>query len=174
MKKQQKIDFVKNLETDLKTATSVILVDHTGLSVKKQQELKKRLKEIGANLAVVKNTLFKLAGQNANVPEDAVNDTVLSGPTAMVITQADPISPLQVLAKFARENQIPQFKVGIIEGSFQNKNQLDVLSKLPGKSALYAQTIGTIAQPLNAIVYTLQAKMQDLISIIKQASEKQK
>jgi len=172
MLKQQKKEFVKTLEFELKEASSVILVDYTGLSVKLQQQLKKNLKEVEANLMVVKNTLFKLAGQNAKVPEEATEDSVLSGPTAMIITQSDPIAPLQVLAKFAKTNQIPQFKVGIIEGSFQDKNQLDTLSKLPGKEALYAQAVGTISQPLNGIVYTLQTKMQDLISILKQASQK--
>ena len=60
MKKAEKIKLVENLTENLKSATSVVLVDYTGLSVKKQQDLKKRLKEISASMEVVKNTLLTI------------------------------------------------------------------------------------------------------------------
>ena len=172
MKKAEKTFFVQNLTEEIKSASSVVLVDYTGLSVKMQQELKSRLAEANAKMAVVKNTLFKIAGKNAKFPEDALTDTALSGPTAMIITEDDPLTPLQVLAKFAKEFEIPQLKVGIVEGAFQDKENLTALSKIPSKEALYAQVVGTMAQPLNSIVYTLQANMQNLISVLKQKSEK--
>src|SRR4030043_393350 len=61
MKKKEKSFFVDNLSEELKNATSIVLVDYTGLSVKKQQEMKKLLKEIGAKMFVTKNTLFKIS-----------------------------------------------------------------------------------------------------------------
>jgi large subunit ribosomal protein L10 len=172
MRKQDKPKFVNKLTEELKSASSVVLVDYTGLSVKMQQELKKGLKEVDATLSVVKNTLFRRAASEVKSPEEALSDTVLSGPTAIVVTKDDPIAPLQILAKFAKTHEVPNFKVGIIEGSFQDKDALTKLAKLPGKDALVAQAVGTIAQPLNGIVWTLQAKLQDLISVLKQASEK--
>ena len=123
MKKAEKPFFVANLTEQLKSATSVVLVDYTGLTVKMQQELKKRLKEISAGMSIVKNTLFKRAGSEAKIPEDTLSDTLLSGPTAMIITEADPIAPLQVLYKFSLEFEIPSFKVGIVEGGHQNKEE---------------------------------------------------
>ena len=124
MKKQEKSFFLDNLSVELKKASLVVLVDYSGLSVKMQQDLKKRLSKIGAKLTVVKNTLFKLAAEKANTPSESTSDTVLKGPTALVITEDDPIAPLQVLSKFAKEADVPQLKVGIIEGSFQDKEQL--------------------------------------------------
>lgn len=172
MRKQEKKEFVKDLTQELETASSVILVDYTGLSVKMQQDLKKRLHEIGANLSVVKNTLFKIAGKNAKVPEEAIEDSVLSGPTAIVLTEGDPVAPLKILANFSKQNEIPQFKVGIVEKSFCCKEDLISLSELPNKDALVAQAVGAIAQPMSGIVFVLQAKLQGLVSILKQASKK--
>jgi len=172
MKKTEKSLFIDNLTEELKTASSVILIDYSGLNVKMQQELKKRLKEINAKLSVVKNTLFKLAAQKINAPDETIQDTVLTGPTALVLTEEDPIAPLQILAKFTKEFELLQFKVGIIEGSFQDKDSLIKLSKLPGKNQLYAQTVGAVGAPIYGLIYTLQSNAQKLISILKIASEK--
>ena len=167
MKKAQKSFFIDNLTEELKGASSVVLVDYSGLNVKAQQELKKRLGEVHAKMLVVKNTLFKLAGKGAKVPKEALTDTALLGPTALVLTEDDPIAPLQVLGKFALEHDIPQLKVGIIEGSFQDKDTLVRLSKLPGKDVLVGQVIGTIGAPLYGIVSVLQGNMQKLVYILQ-------
>ena len=166
MKKTEKTIFVQNLTEELKSATSVVLVDYKGLTVKMQQDLKKRLKEIGATLSVVKNTLFKRAGKEAKIDEGTLSDTVLVGQTALVISESDPIAPLQVLYKFAKEFELPKFKVGIVEGSFQDKMSLETLSKLPSKEILLGQAVGTIASPLYGIVGVLNANMQNLLFIL--------
>ncbi len=171
MKKAEKPLFVENLKEELKAASAVVLVDFQGLSVKLQQELKKRLKAQGARLTVVKNTLFKIASEKADMPEEVRSDTILSGPTALVITEGDPIAPLQILAKFAGEFEIPQFKVGIIEGKFQGKENLISLSKLPPKNILLGQAVGAISSPLYGIVATLQSNLQKLVFILKAKSE---
>lgn len=171
MKKTEKTFFVQNLTEQLKSATSVVLVDYSGLSVKMQQELKARLSEVGAQMTVVKNTLFKLAGKGAKIPEETLEDTVLTGPTAMIITEEDPIAPLQVLYKFAKEFEIPQFKVGLVEKSYQDKETLEKLAQLPSKKALMAQAVGTIAQPMYGLVGTLQGNIQRLLFILNEKAK---
>jgi len=172
MRKQEKTFFVQNLTEELKGANSVVLVDYTGIGVKMQQDLRKQLKKVNARMFVVKNTLLKLAGEAAKVSKDALSDTVLSGPVAVVISEDDPVAPLQILGKFAKEFNIPQMKVGIVDGSFQDKDNLIKLSKLPGKDVLFAQAVGTIAQPMYGIVGVLNANMQKLVYVLKEASQK--
>ena len=171
MNKQQKEKFVTNLAKDLRAASSVVLVDYAGLSVKLQQKLKSELKGVDATMVVVKNSLFKLAGKKAGTPKEALTDTVLAGPTAIVITVEDPISPLQVLGKFSKANEIPQFKIGIIENVFQNTEALVKLSKLPSKDMLVTQAIGAIAAPLYGLVGTLTGPMQKLVFILDEYSK---
>lgn len=172
MKRNEKTFFVENLTEELRGAKCVVLVDYTGLSVKMQQDLKKKLASIGAKLLIVKNTLFKLAGMSAKVPGDTLSDTVLSGPTAMVISSSDSIAPLQILAKFAKENEILNFKVGIVDGTFQDRAALTKLSQLPSKEVLYGQLVGAFAGPMYGLVGTLQGNLQKLLSILQQASKK--
>ncbi len=172
MKKPEKILFVQNLSEELKSATSAILIDYSGMDVKTQQELKRRLKETGAKMVVVKNTLLKIAGTEAKVPEDTLTDTVLSGQTALIITENDPVAPLSILGKFAKEFEVPQMKVGIVENVFQDKDALVALSKLPGKDALLGQFMGVVSAPLYGITGVLNAKMQELVYVLDQASKK--
>lgn len=173
MKKSEKPFFVDNLAANITDATAVVLVDFTGLGVKMQQDLKKRLKENGASMVVTKNTLFKIAAEKAKSPAEITSDTILTGPTALVITEDDPIAAIQVLHKFAKEFEIPQMKVGVIEGKFQDKSNLEILAKLPSKEILYTQTVGAIGAPLYGIVGVLQANMQKLVFILSEASSGQ-
>jgi large subunit ribosomal protein L10 len=120
-------------------------------------------------MIVVKNTLFKLAGEKAKIPSEVLTDTVLAGQTAVILTEKDPISPLQVLSEFAKEFDIPQLKVGIIEGYFQNEEQLVKLSKLPGKDALVSQVVGAIASPMYGLIGTLEGNLQKLVFVLNEA-----
>lgn len=171
MKKSEKSFFVENLSKQLESATSVVLVDYSGLTVKMQQDLKKRLKEVGAKMEVIKNTLFKLAGKGAKLNEDTLSDSVLSGPSALIITEGDPVAPIQVLGKFKKEFEIPQFKVGVIEGSFQDMDGLMKISTLPSKEILYSQTVGALSAPMHGVVTVLQGNIQKLFYILKTKTE---
>lgn len=171
MKKAEKHIFVENLTQDLKGASSIYLVDHQGLSVKMQQDLKKRLKAVGGKMVVVKNTLFKIAGKDANYPSETLEDTVLSGPTALITGTDDAIAPLQVLAIFAKEFELPNLKVGVVDGKFQDKDALTILSQLPSKEILLGQTVGTIGAPLYGIVGVLQGNLQKLVWILSQKAK---
>ena len=167
MKKQEKIFFVENLTEELKSAKSVVLVNYAGLNVKAQRELKARLKEVDAKMLVVKNTLLKRAGEAAKVDDQILSDSVLEGQTALIIAENDPIAPLSVLGKFAKEFEVPQLKVGIIDGSFQENEALVKLSNLPGRDALLGQVLATLMSPSYGLVGTLNSNMQKLLYILK-------
>lgn len=157
---------------DLKEAKSVVLINYSGLNVKAQQDLKARLAAVGGRMIVVKNTLLKRAGQTANLDKDMLDDTVLQGQTALVLASEDPIAPIQALGKFAKEHELPKFKVGIVEGSFQNEAELTKLSALPGRDVILGQLLGALIAPQYGLVGTLNANLQKLVFVIDQASKK--
>lgn len=171
MKKAEKIFAVENLAEEIKSAASLVLVDYTGLSVKGQQELKKRLKSVGAKMTVVKNTLFRIAAQKAKIDPQITSDTVLTGPVALIITESDPIAPLQVVYKFAKEFEIPSLKVGLVEGLLQDKVQLEKLAQLPSKDVILSQVLGQLGSPLYSIAGVLNANMQKLVFILSQKAK---
>lgn len=171
MLKAQKVTLVDNLIAELKDAKSVILVNYTGLNVKSQQELKKRLKEVGGRMVVVKNTLLKRAIESAKIDSKVVTDEILSGQTALVIADEDPIAPIQTLGKFAKENELPKFKVGVVDGTFQDTETLIKLSSLPGRDVLLGQVLGTLISPMYGLTATLNGNLQKLVYILDQKSK---
>lgn len=172
MLKAQKITFVDNLKEDLKGATSVVLVNYAGLGVKAQQELKKRLSEVDSKMVVVKNTLLKRAEEEAGFEKEILTPEILSGQTALVISSGDPIAPIQIMGKFAKEFEVPKFKVGMVEGSFQNQESLTKLASLPGRDALLGQFLGTLMGLEYSLVGTLNGNLQKLVYVLDQASKK--
>lgn len=171
MLKAGKITLVEDLTTELKDAKSLVLVNYAGLSVKSQQELKRRLNAVGASMVVVKNTLLKIASEKAGIDAQALTDTVLSGQTALVIATEDSVAPVQVLGKFAKEFEVPQMKVGIIDGAFQGEDALTKISTLPGRDALLAQVLGALVSPQYGLVGTLNANLQKLVYILDQKAK---
>jgi large subunit ribosomal protein L10 len=179
MKKAEKQFFVDNLAAELKTAKSVILINYTGLTVKAQQELKKRLEEVKAKMIVVKNTLLKRAAGISKLDSQILTDEILTGQTALVIGTGDSIAPLQVLGKFAKEfesgtgNPIPKFKVGIVDNIFQDEATLVKISALPGRDALLGQLLGSLMASQYGLVGTLNANIQKLLFILNEKSKSQ-
>jgi large subunit ribosomal protein L10 len=178
MKKAEKVIFVDNLKAELNDAKSVTLVNYSGLGVKAQQELKSRLAEVGGKMIVVKNTLLKRAGESIGIDKGLLTDSILSGQTALVIATEDPIAPIQVLGKFAKEFvseaglPVPKFKVGVVEGLFQDEVSLSKLSSLPGRDVLLGQLLGTLMGSQYGLVGTLNANLQKLVYVLNEASKK--
>ena len=166
MKKAEKTFLVENLAEELKEATSLVLVNYSGMAVKTQQKLKKELSQVDAKLIVVKNTLLKLAGEKAGIDKNILDKEVLSGQNALIITSKDPVSPISILGKFSKDNQTPKLRFGIIEGSFQDTVSLETLSNLPSKDVLLGQVLTSLMSNLYSLTGVLNSNLQKLVSIL--------
>lgn len=171
MLKAAKVTLVEKLTDELKDAKSVVLVNYAGLNVKAQQDLKAKLNASGARMVVVKNTLLKRAGSAANIDKGLLEETILQGQTALVISGDDAVAPIQVLGKFAKENEVPKFKVGVIEGAFQDEAGLSKLSTLPGRDVLLAQVLGSLMAGMYGLVGTLNSPMSQLVYTLDQKAK---
>ena len=122
-------------------------------------------------MIVVKNTLIKKAGGLAKIDEKALSDEILSGQTALVVSSTDPVAPIAILGKFIKENKVPEFKVGVVDGNFRDAVSLQKLSTLPGKDELLGQVLGTLMSPMSGLVATLNGNTQKLLYILDQKSK---
>jgi len=167
MLKQDKIELVEKLGKSLQNAKSIVLVNYTGLDVKAQQELKSRLNAVNSHMVVVKNTLLKRAAEMAKIDKEVLTSDILSGQTALVIAEDDAVAPIQVLGKFAKEYELPKFKVGVVDGVFQDSASLSKISLLPSKDALLSQLLGSLMSPMYGLVGTLNGNLQKLVYILQ-------
>lgn len=173
MKKSEKILVVEDLTARLGDAKSIVLTDITGLRVNDQNRLRRMLNEVDAKLLVVKNTLLSRAlGQAHHIKHLTSNlKPVLSGQTAIIISQANEVEPLQALGKFIKKLEMPRLKVGIISGNIYDETSLVQISKLPGREVLAAQVVGALTNPLYNLVGTLQGNLQKLVYLLSEVSK---
>src|SRR5258706_8981539 len=80
-----------------------IVVDYTGLKVGPVTELRKRLVRAGAEIHVVKNSIFKVAAKEAGIEVGS-----LVGQLAVVTGQKDVSSAAKVIKTFSSEFEKPK------------------------------------------------------------------
>lgn len=145
-----------------------ILTDYRGFTVSEITELRKRLREQGAEYHVVKNTLFKRALQDGEglLP-------YLEGPTAIAFALQDPVGPAKTVFDFMREKRKGVVKAGFIEGQVYTEPQVGELSKLPSRDVLIAQVVGGIQSPISGLVGALSGILSNFVYTLQAIVDKQ-
>ena len=146
---------VDALSGKIKEATSVVFVDYKGITVAQDTELRKQFREAGVEYSVVKNTLTNFATKNCGYDFSEV----LNGTTAMAVSHADPIAPMRVINKFAKQFNGAKFviKAGFMDGKVLPLDQVLAMAELPAKDVLQAQVLGTMLAPITSLAIVLKA-----------------
>lgn len=154
-KKQEVIDEIKGRVQDNAT---VVLFDYRGITDNEAKELRKALRDAGADYKVYKNTLMARALNDLNYD---LNDS-LQGPSALAYG-TDQIAPIKVLSEFAKKNEAIVLKTGIVDGEISDKEKLAQLATIPSRDGLLTMLAGGligIARDLS-ICLDLYAKQKE-------------
>ena len=150
MKRAEKEQLVAELSTKLSKAQSLYYTDFTGLNVKRMTELRRRLKRVGVEYVVIKNTLALRA-----VNESGLVGEPLKGPTGLVVGK-DPVAAARVLTEFAKEfEEKPTVKGGLLQGKKIDNAQLKRLASLPSREQMLADLGAGMQSPMAAFVGAL-------------------
>ncbi|MBC7237294.1 MAG: 50S ribosomal protein L10, partial [Chloroflexi bacterium] len=135
-------------------AQVMIWAQYGGLSVKQAEALRRRLREVGAETMVVKNTLMELALKQANLP---ATEELVNGPRMVTFIYNNEIaSATKALVDFIRENgELMSIRGGIVGGRLATPEQVQSLTNLPSYEVLLAQVVGGIQAPISGLVNTL-------------------
>lgn len=150
MKRSDKEQLVTELTQKLTSASALYYTDFSGLNVKRMTDLRRRLRKVGVEYVVIKNTLALRA-----VNESGLVGERLRGPTGLVIGP-DPVAAAKVLSDFARENdQKPGIKGGMLDGRAIGVDQVKQLASLPSREQMLAELAGGLQAPLAAFAGAL-------------------
>ncbi len=169
LKRSEKEALVQELQDKFSRCVSVIMTDFTGLNVSGANDLRRRLREIGADFKVSKNTLLKRAAQGTQV--EALTDYFI-GPNAVAIAYDDPVAVAKVLVEFAKDNEALEIKGGVLNGKYMDKEGIVSLSKLPSREVLLAQLLSVMVAPATNMVQVLAAIPRKLLYALKAIEEK--
>lgn len=169
MVQQNKIFTVQNLVQKIKEAKAIFLADYRGLSVLQMTQLRQTVKKAGGELEVEKNRLFKLALKESGKK----TDIDLVGPTAILWSNEDEITPLKELVNFAKNNELPTIKFGFLGDDLLSADEVKNLSQIPGRSQLEEKMVGLLASPIYGISRTLNSNLHKLVYALKNLAAKQ-
>lgn len=166
LEKAQTIEQTKELYSK---AVGVVFTDYRGLKVKEIQNLRRNLRDKGAEMHVIKNTLFRIA-----VGDDvtAMPDDLHNGPTAITFVFENESECTKALFDYAKTNKSLQVKGGYFGGRAFTAKEVEALSNLPSRDVLLAQVIGAVAAPLTSLVGVIEALYADPIRVIGAVADK--
>src|SRR5207344_2885695 len=113
MPNQTKIDRVAELKGRIEGASALLLTEYRGLTVSEITELRRSLRELDTQLAVVKNTLMQRAAADAGVAELS---ELLLGPSAIAFVDGDPVAAAKQIKASAKLYPSLVLKGGFMDG----------------------------------------------------------
>ena len=155
MATQAKIEQVAELAEKIRKAQSVVLVDYQGITVNEETELRKKVREAGAEYLVAKNRLFKIALKDSF-------DDLLEGTTAFAFGYADPVAPAKLVFDLAKDKakakkDVFKIKGGLLTGKRVEATEVEALAKLPSRDQLLSMLLNSMLGPIRKLAYATVA-----------------
>ncbi|MGA9278184.1 50S ribosomal protein L10 [Ilumatobacter sp.] len=149
-----KVAVVEEVTAKLNEASAVFVSEYRGLTVSQLADLRKPLRESGAEHKVYKNTLVKLAATAAG--KDGLIEH-LTGPTALTFVSGDVAAAAKALTEQAKATPALVVKGGMMGDTVMSADDLKVLADLPPRDVLLANFAGALQAPLVKTAGLLQA-----------------
>lgn len=158
------------LKESLGKSKSAIIVSFNGASVAKDWELRRTIREAGAEYRVVKNTIARLAVRGTDYEQAS---DAFKGVSAIAWTDKDPVVLSKAISKFIKDNaDVYSFKSGVVDGKVIDFNQLGVIANLPSKEELIAKLLYVLNAQAQRLVTVINAVPRNLAVVIKQIGDK--
>ena len=134
-----------------------IVAGYQGLKVAHMSELRKRLTQAGAEIHVVKNTVFNVAAKEAGIGE--LNGG-LAGQLAVVTGSKDIFSADKALKNFAAEFDKLKLKFGFLNNQRVDEATLMAYADLPSLEVIRAKLLGLLNTPASMLAQVIKAKAE--------------
>jgi len=164
-----KVEAIKQLKGRFSEGKDLLFTNYRGLTVEQITSLRSKLRPLGADFKVVKNTFTRLVIADMNLPQ---MDSFLVGPTAVAICRNESGPVAKVLIEYSKEIPALEVKAGIIEGGVFDAKQIEAYSKLPSKMELLAMLMGTLKAPVQNLASGLNGIIAKLARTLQAVADK--
>ncbi|MCI8548256.1 MAG: 50S ribosomal protein L10 [Bacilli bacterium] len=128
---KQKQVVIDEIKSRVENAVSVVLFDYRGLTDGESKELRRKLREVGADYKVYKNTLMARAFNDLQID---LGDS-LNGPSAFAYGD-DQVAAIKVLTDFQKEHTMLDLKIGIVDGVVADRVKISEYATIPSRDGL--------------------------------------
>lgn len=169
MEKEKKIGewkglMVEELTEDLKKNSNLYISDYIGLKADEVNELRRMLEKTSSGYKVVKNSMAKIALENAGL-KDLIK--FVSGGTGMAFGGKDPVAVARAMANFSKTHGALKLKGGMLDGALIDVDKIKYLASLPGRDELIAKTVYAMKSPISGFVGVLGNLLKGFVYVIQ-------
>src|SRR5215831_14810431 len=165
----EKQSLTKEYLTRLNASPFFIVVNYKGLKVSHLTELRKRLTKAGAEVHIIKNSIFRLAAKEAGVAD--LNGNLL-GQMAVVTGQRDISTAAKVVKTFGSEFDKLKVHFGYLQNKRLEQATIMTLADLPSIEVLRGQLLGVLNAPATKFVRLLNTPASQLARVLQARLEK--
>jgi len=164
LSKEQKKKIVSDVAILVKESQMTALFDYKSLTVAEMSELRKKLRENGAELKILKKSLATLAYAEAGIE---INIREFKGQVAVAVRGNDEISVPKSLVQFVNERKEAERVLGgTLKGLVIARDKVLALAELPSKEDLLAKAVGSIKSPITGFVNVLSGNLKNLVGVL--------
>jgi large subunit ribosomal protein L10 len=165
MPTEKKKEIIDSLQQVFAKANSGILTDYRGLKTSDVVSLRRKLREIGVEYHVVKNTLAKIAAKQAG--KDQITQ-VFEGPMAIAFVKDDISKSAKVLTDhIAATKMAMAIKGGFLGNKLLTPKEVSTIATLPSREVLLGKVMGGIQGPLYALLGQVNAPLRGLMTVMQ-------
>ncbi len=165
----EKQSLTKEYLTRLNSSPFFIVVNYKGLKVSHLTELRKRLNKAGAEIHIVKNSIFRIAAKDAGVAD--LNGT-LTGQLAVVTGQRDISTAAQVVKSFGAEFDKLKVHFGYLNNQRLEQPEIMTLADLPSLEVLRGKLLGLFNAPASTLVRLLNTPASQMARVLQARVDK--
>ncbi len=165
----EKQNITKEYLARLNGSPFFIVVNYKNLNVAHFTELRKRLSQAGAELHVVKNSIFRIAAKEAGVGE---LNGALAGQLAIVTGKRDISTAAKVVKKFSSEFERLKVHFGYLNNQRLEQAEILTLADLPSMEVLRARFLGLLSAPATKLVRLLNTPASQMARVLQARGEK--
>jgi large subunit ribosomal protein L10 len=166
--KKRKNELVTQYSAWMQRSKGLVVTEYRGLTMKDLDNLRSKIREAGGEFHVVKNTLVKLAFDQAGLQYPAQQ---FEGSTAIAISFQDTPALAKVITDFSKTSEFLKIKGGILDNKPLSAENVKSLADLPPLPVMRAQLLGTLLAPASQLARTLAEPGRQIAAVIKAYAE---
>ena len=168
MNKEQKKNYINQMETQFQNNEAVLVTHYQGLTMTQLDTLRAEMREHGIKFQITKNRITKLALEKTKCKDLS---KLFTGATAVAFSN-DAIISARILSKFAKDNENLKLLGGIMGEELLDQAAVQNVANLPTLDEARAKIVGILATPASKFVSILLARSEKMSNLTPENSEK--
>jgi large subunit ribosomal protein L10 len=147
--------------------TGCVVVKVGALSAQASRDARRQVRARGAEITLIKNSLFTVAAENLGL--HGLGD-VLDGPSAILCAE-NPVAAAKLARDIAAEFEALSLQGGYIDGTVLDAAGVEALAEMPSREELLATVLAQLLSPARNILGCLMAGPQNIVGCLKEIAD---